>query len=107
MRCPSDQPLQTPTYLSKAALCLQDIFSGRGLAALGHAILGWLVAMPIIIVALSLALKPVFAWAALRWASVLLLLRCVLGQVAESRGCSFTQLVLLANQSRIGVSIGV
>eukprot|EP00891_Asterochloris_glomerata_P009793 jgi/Astpho2/9793/Aster-03766 len=43
-----------------------DIFSGKGLAALGHAILGWLVAMPVIIVALSLALKPVFAWAASR-----------------------------------------
>lgn len=59
------------------AVCLQDIFSGKGLAALGHAILGWLVAMPVIIVALSLALKPVFAWAASRWASVSVLLNDV------------------------------
>ena len=92
MCCPSDELLQTPTYLSTVTLCLQDIFSGRGLAALGHAILGWLVAMPILIVALSLALKPVFAWAASRWASVLVLLSCVPGQVAVSRGCSFMQL---------------
>ncbi len=55
--------------LDAAPMAIKDIiFShpGAALKGIGHALVGWLIAAPIIVVVLAQLLKPVFAWAAQR-----------------------------------------
>ena len=62
--------------LDAAPLAIKDlVFSnpGAALKGIGHALVGWLLAAPIIVVVLAQLLRPVFAWAAQRCATHLTL----------------------------------
>lgn len=55
--------------LDAAPMAIKDIiFSnpGAALKGIGHALVGWVIAAPVIVVVLAKLLKPVFAWAAQR-----------------------------------------
>ena len=59
--------------LDAAPVAIKDmIFSdpGAALKGIGHALIGWLLAAPIIIVVLAQILKPILAWAAQRYTAV-------------------------------------
>ena len=59
--------------LDAAPVAIKDmIFSnpGAALKGIGHAMIGWLLAAPIIIVVLAQILKPILAWAAQRYSAV-------------------------------------
>lgn len=59
--------------LDAAPVAIKDmIFSnpGAALTGIGHALIGWLLAAPIIIVVLAQLLKPILAWAAQRYTAV-------------------------------------
>lgn len=56
--------------LDAAPMAIKDIiFSnpGAALKGIGHALVGWVIAAPVIVVVLAKLLKPVFAWAAQRY----------------------------------------
>lgn len=58
--------------LDAAPVAIKDmIFSnpGAALKGIGHALIGWLLAAPIIIVVLAQILKPILAWAAQRYST--------------------------------------
>ncbi len=59
--------------LNAAPVAIKDmIFSnpGAALKGIGHALIGWLLAAPIIVVVLAQILKPLLAWAAQRYTAV-------------------------------------
>ena len=59
--------------LDAAPVAIKDmIFSnpGAALKGIGHALIGWLLAAPIIVVVLAQILKPILAWAAQRCTAV-------------------------------------
>jgi len=59
--------------LDAAPVAIKDmIFSnpGAALKGIGHALIGWLLAAPIIVVVLAQILKPILAWAAQRYTAV-------------------------------------
>lgn len=60
--------------LDAAPVAIKDmIFNdpGAALKGIGHALIGWLFAAPIIIVVLAQILKPILAWAAQRYSAVI------------------------------------
>lgn len=61
--------LQAPK-LDAAPTAIKDvIFSnpGAALKGIGHALLGWVLVAPLLVVLLARLLRPVFAWAAQRY----------------------------------------
>lgn len=59
--------------LDAAPVAIKDMmFSnpGAALKGIGHALIGWLLAAPIIVVVLAQILKPILAWAAQRYTAV-------------------------------------
>ena len=65
--------LQAPK-LDAAPTAIKDvIFSnpGAALKGIGHALFGWILAAPIVVVLFAQLLKPIFAWAAQRYGTCL------------------------------------
>lgn len=53
-------------HMDAAPVAIKDILfndPGSALKGIGHAIVGWLIASPVITVILAQTLKPVFVWA--------------------------------------------
>ena len=66
--------------LDAAPLAIKDIiFShpGNALRGIAHALIGWIIATPFIVVLLAQVLKPIFAWAGRRYAAAQVLDHCL------------------------------